>query len=102
MLRKLLCLLSLGSDVALQFVDQISTTLRAHALLFKRLYPDCIKPKFHHLFHVVDHMRNAQKLLRFWVAETAHRTTKSFANHTFGNYERSLTREMLNYMVSNV
>ena len=102
LLNQLLCLLSLGSDAAVQLVDQISTTVRAHALLFRRLYPDCIKPTFHHLFHVMDHMRNAQKLLSCWVTERAHRTTKSFANHTFGNYERSLTREMLNYMVSNV
>lgn len=101
LLNKLLSLLSLGSDSALQFVDEISRTLRAHAQLFKRLYPDCIKPKFHHVFHVVDHMKNARKLLSCWVTERAHRTTKSFASHTFGNYERSLTREMLNYMVSN-
>lgn len=99
LLRKLIDLLSMGADSALAHIDLISRTLREHGLLFRALYPDHIKPKFHHLFHVVDHMRNLNKLLSCFVTERKHRSTKAYANHTFKHYETTLATNMLNTMV---
>ena len=39
-----------------------------------RLYHHAIKPKYHHVFHVIDHLRQTGRLLSCFVTERKHRT----------------------------
>lgn len=97
-LADLMQLLSLGADKAARHVDQIERTIRDHAASFKAAYPNCIKPKWHHLFHVVDHIKSTGRLLNCFVTERKHRAAKAIANHTFRHYETTLTNDILNQM----
>ena len=68
-------------------------------MAFKEIYSDFIKPKYHHLYHVIDHIHSIGKLLNCFVTERKHRTMKSAATHSFRNYETTITYEILNKMV---
>ena len=80
-------------------IGLIEETLRQHGRLYSELYDDVVKPKFHHLYHVVDGMRAAGKLMSCCVTERRHRSTKMFANHTFRHYEATLTLDAFNRMI---
>ena len=99
LLDKLLKLFSLGSDTSPKHMCLIKRTIAEHAALFEELYPDVRKPKYHHLFHVVDHMENLGRLLSCFVTERKHRAVKHVANHLFRHFETALVTDMLNLMV---
>jgi len=101
LLDDLLRFLSLGADRAVEYIEQIERTIRDHAVAFKASYPDFIKPKYHHLFHIVDHMRSLGRLLDCFVTERKHRTAKATAGHVFRHYERTLTTDLLSRMIEN-
>ena len=100
LLDRLLKLFALGPQTAAQHRDRIRQCMLEHAVLYKTLYRDVIKPKFHHQFHLLDHIDQLDLLASCWVTERKHRATKQIANHTFGNYEKTLVRDMLNQHVS--
>jgi len=54
-----------------------------------------IKPKFHHLFHIPDHIKRTGKLCSCFVLERRHRGVKSAATNIFGNFEQALTSTQL-------
>jgi hypothetical protein len=99
LLDRMIKLFGLGAEKAVQHIDTIEKVVADHAKLYAALYSDVIKPKFHHLFHVVDHMRQTRRLLSCWVTERKHRTVKALANHIFRHFEKALTIDMLNIMV---
>ena len=99
LLDKLVKLLSLGAEAAMAWMDLIRDTIDQHASLYSSLYSSAVKPKFHHLHHVIDGMQGAGRLLSCWVTERRHRSTKAFANHTFRHYEATLTLDTFNRMV---
>lgn len=92
-LHLMLALFRSGPECAAQNVDNITAIIDRHADLFGRLYKSRIKPKYHHLFHIPDHAIHLGKLLSCFVTERKHRSVKSQASHTFGNFERSLLIE---------
>ena len=99
LLDKLLKLVSLGADTSAIYVAEIERVIKAHSIAFKELYREHIKPKYHHLHHVVDHIHSVGKLLNCFVTERKHRMMKAAANHAFKNYETTVTYELLNRMV---
>ena len=99
MLERLLKLFSLGAESAMPHVDLIERLIAEHAGLFKELYGDVIKPKFHHVYHIADHMRNLGRLLSCFVTERKHRTMKRTADHSFRNFETNLARDLLNLTI---
>ena len=99
LLDKLVKLLGLGSEKAMAWIHLIEETIDKHTSLYAVLYKDVVKPKFHHLHHVVDGMRATSRLLSCWATERYHRNSKAFANRTFRNFEAALTADALNRMV---
>jgi hypothetical protein len=49
MLNCIVGILSFGPDGAMPYIDQLRTLIARHAALYARLYPNTVKPKFHHL-----------------------------------------------------
>ena len=94
-LFKLIGILQLGPHRAMTYVDQLRDLIREHADLFTKLYPGHVKPKFHHLFHVVDNMKFLHVLLSCFVTERKHRATKRSALFIFRSIERGVIRDML-------
>lgn len=100
LLNRLLKLFALGAETAAQHRDRIRQCMLDHAKCFAALYSDVVKPKFHHQFHLDDHMEQLDLLTSCFVTERKHRTTKAIATHTFANYEKSLVQDMLIAQVS--
>ena len=95
----MLKLFSFGAETAAKHILLIEAVIKAHARAFEEIYGDVRKPKFHHLFHVVDHARNMKRLLSCFVTERKHRSIKHIANHLFRNFETALTTDILNLTV---
>lgn len=102
LLDKMLKLFSLGRDAARTHRELIRRTLHEHGRLYSKLFRDVVKPKFHHMYHLLDHLDDLGFLLNCFVTERKHRSTKAVANHMFRNYEIGLTRDMLNIQVQKV
>ena len=93
--HRIMDLVSLGSESAVPFVDELEATIAAHNAMFLELYGDVIKPKFHFLYHIVDHIRSIGRLLNCFVTERKHRSVKTLCAHIFNNFEKTLTRDVL-------
>ena len=100
LLTRLAMLLSLGPQGAAEQVGLIADVIYRHAVLFREIYKDHVKPKFHYLFHVPAHARRVGRLLNCFVTERGHRCTKTSANHIFRFYEMTLAKDMLNHIFS--
>ena len=94
-LDKLMKLFRLGPDEAPKHINLIERTISEHAMLFSRVYSDHVKPKYHDLFHVPDHIRSIGKLVSCFVTERRHRSVKTPAAHIYNNYETTLTAAQL-------
>jgi hypothetical protein len=99
-LDHMLKLFGLGPTLAAEHSRLAQALMHEHGQLYRRLFSDAIKPKFHHMYHLLDHMAGAGKLLSCFVTERKHRTTKAATNHTYGSYEPALVRDMLNAQVT--
>ena len=99
LLDRMLKLFSLGAETAANHIRLIENTIKTHAEAFAEIYGHVAKPKFHHLFHVVDHARNMNRLISCFVTERKHKTIKHIANHLFRNFETALTTDLLNLTV---
>ena len=94
-LRMIVGILQLGPSKAMNSVECLRRLIREHAELFVKLYDGHEKPKFHHLFHVVDNMEFLGKLLSCFVVERKHRTTKRCALFVFRCIDNVVVKDML-------
>jgi hypothetical protein len=94
-LHLIIGILSMGPSMAMPHVDRLRQLIREHAELFSRLYPDHVKPKFHHLFHIPENMLFLRKLLSCFVTERKHRATKRCALFVFRHIDNVVVKEML-------
>ena len=88
-------ILQLGPSGAMNHVERLRRLIREHAELFVKLYPGHAKPKFHHLFHIVDNMLFLGKLLSCFVTERKHRATKRCALFVFRCIDNVVVKEMV-------
>lgn len=95
-LRDIIGLLSLGAVDAVPHVETLRTLIKLHAELFNKLYPLAAKPKFHHLFHIVDNVIYLERLLSCFVTERKHRASKKSALHVYRHMEHTVLADMLN------
>jgi hypothetical protein len=65
-----------------------SSTL-LHARLYKKCYPDCLKPKFHAAFHLADFWRYWGVLVSCFAAERHHKLFKQVCQFSFNHYTRT-------------
>jgi hypothetical protein len=92
---QILQLLRMGADKACSRVDELQSLIEKRARLFVALYPGQAKPKFHHLFHIVENMRETGKLMSCWVTERKHRTLKQLATCNFSSFELQVTQQVI-------
>ena len=95
LLQQIIDILSLGSERAVHHAARLKTIIQEHNTLFTHLYPDAIKPKFHQLYHVMDHFESTGKLLSCWVTERKHRDCKNAALYAFRNIESTVARSIV-------
>jgi hypothetical protein len=95
LLHLIIGVLRLGPSMAMLYTDRLRDLIREHAELFTRLYPDSVRPKFHHLFHIVDNMLFLGALLSCFVCERKHRFTKRAALWVFRSIDNTVVKEML-------
>ena len=101
-LEELVALLSLGADGAMPHVKRIRQLIYEHGKLFKKLYPDQIRPKFHHLYHIPDNMEFLNTLLACFVCERKHKDAKDCARESFRFVEHCVIVDMVNRQCSKV
>ena len=98
LLNDIIDICRLGADKAMAHIDRLARVIAMHAEMFVELYPGAAKPKFHHLFHVIDNMRWLGKLLSCFVTERKHRSSKKAALHVFRHMEHTVLSDMVNQM----
>ena len=67
-------------------VPQLRQCIDDHARLHHTLYPICLKPKYHWLFHIPEHLQQFGVCLSCFAPERKHRMVKSMAAHVFNHY----------------
>jgi hypothetical protein len=95
LLHRMLALMCSGPSRAAGKVVELQSLIDRHAALFGELYDTCIKPKYHHLFHLPDHAVQLGKLLSCFVTERKHRTVKGPAASVYGNFEKAMLLDLL-------
>ena len=91
---------ALGPSGAVRHVALLRQLTIDHGNLFERLYPDAIKPKYHHLFHLPENMDYLGVLLSCFPTERKHRSGKSCALRVFRHYEHTVLRDLVNQQFS--
>jgi len=99
LLDRILKLCTLGPGKAAQHIDLLEATIDQHAELFAAVHGAVIKPKFHFLFHVVDHARDLGRLLSCFVTERRHRMVKAPSAYIYNQFERTLIASQLSSIV---
>ena len=86
------------AEASMLRLDTLQAKTAKHAALFVELYPDLVKPKFHHALHLVDNYRNIGRILSCFVTERKHKTIKSAAIYGFKHVEETITTLIVNEM----
>jgi hypothetical protein len=97
LLHHIVGIFRMGCEDAMQHVDTLKLLLRKHLAALIKLYGgDDLKPKAHHLFHVIDGMEWLGKLLSCFVTERKHREVKESALHVFRHIEHTTLVDLVN------
>jgi hypothetical protein len=102
LLDRLMKLLCLGTDTSVKHLAAIEHVIDKHAHIFAAVCPGVIKPKFHHLFHIPDHIINLKKLCSCFVTERRHRMVKAPAANVFNQFEKTVTLSQLTVVADRV
>jgi hypothetical protein len=84
-----------GPTASAGYAHVLKALIRTHHKLFVQLYKRYLKPKQHHLHHVVDVAHLIGKILSCFVTERKHKDVKKYAMHCFRHFEHSVTRDVL-------
>ena len=96
LLDELINYLRLGADSAVPHVDRIRQLIVDHNRMFALLYPDQIRPKFHHLYHIPENMKFLNKLVACFVLEQKHKATKDAARVVVRFIESCVIKDLVN------
>ena len=95
-------ILRLGAEDAMQHLDALHILISDHLAACVKLYGDYVKPKGHHMFHVVDGMRWVGRLLSCFVTERKHRMIKQCAVNVYRNFEHTVLTDVVNQSIEQV
>jgi len=96
-LHHMVGLLRLGPEKAMLPIDSLRQLIVKHAKAMVDLYgDDTVKPKAHHMHHVIDGMQWVGKLLACFVTERKHRDVKRSALHIFRHMEHTVLVDIVN------
>ena len=96
MLHRIVQVFALGPLGAMRYVDTLPQLIIDHGVLYDKLYPTMVKPKFHQLLHIPEDMQSLGALLSCFPTERKHRTVKSSALHIFRHFEHTVLRDLVN------
>ena len=96
LLVRILAITTCGPRAGAQRSRELGQSIIEHHELYRKLYPDFIKPKFHHLLHVEENCNHIGLLLSCFVTERKHRSVKRAGLWTFKNYEHTLIADIVN------
>ena len=101
MLCSMVSILRLSPSKVPKLVPQLKEVITQHHRLFIDVHgAEHLKPKSHHMFHVVDGVESLGKCLSCFVCERKHREVKASAVHVFRHFEATTLRDMLNSQVN--
>jgi len=96
MLYDIVEILSMGPHASIPHLNALSARITEHHEAFKLIYPGFIKPKWHHMLHIPDNMKELGVLLSCFVTERKHRIVKNAACHVFRHYEHTVLADLVN------
>jgi hypothetical protein len=102
MLDDLMSYLALGAEQAMKHVCKIRSLIYHHGKLFQKLYPDQIRPKFHHLYHIPDNMSFIRRLITCFVLERKHIQLKDAAREVLRYVESVVIADVVNRMCTHM
>ena len=95
-LLNILALLGLHSAV-LPRTATLRAEIVSHNDLFRRLYPNCVKPKFHWMYHLADCIERFRVNLCCFAPERKHRSVKELAAHVTNHHLATHVTTRLGY-----
>ena len=84
------------AEASMLHLSALEAKIAKHAVLFVELYPEHVKPKFHHMLHLVDDYRGIGRILSCFVTERKHKAIKSAAVNGFKHVEATITTLIVN------
>ena len=96
-LHHILGILATGTDKPMEYLGTLKELFpKLHERFLK--ITDSLKPKLHHMHHIIDHMEWIGKLLSCFVTERKHRQVKDAALHVFRYMEHTVLVDVVNQM----
>ena len=95
LLVDILGLLSCGGSRAVQYMDVLEDLIHRHHELYVALYPQTVKPKWHHMLHLAQQYRSMEKIISCFVTERKHRSLKRAALYVFRHLEHTSLADLL-------
>ena len=95
LLHMIVGVLSTGPDDAPHHTNTLERLMSEFHALFTNM-SDSLKPKLHHMHHIVDGIRWLGKALSCFVTERKHRTVKDSALHVFRHIEHTVLADIVN------
>lgn len=95
-LHHIMGIFRMGSEDSMKHIDTLRKLIKRHMKEFVRLYGTNVKPKAHHLFHVIDGMEWLGRLLSCFVTERKHRDVKRAALYVFRHLEHTVLVDLVN------
>jgi hypothetical protein len=95
LLAHILAICTCGPRGGAQRSRELGQSIIEHHTLYRKLYPEFIKPKFHHLLHLEENIDQIGLLLSCFVTERKHKSVKRAAYWTFSKYEHTLIADIV-------
>ena len=92
-LNQLVGYISLGAHSAMKYIGKIRSLYAQHAEMYRALYSDQIRPKFHHGFHLGE---NAIAFVSCFVTERKNKDTKAVVANKFRHIESASIVDLVN------
>ena len=89
-------ILRMGPEDSMKLCDTLLTLMSDYLEACTNLYGAYVKPKAHHMFHIVDGMLWLGRLLSCFVTERKHREIKAASLHVFRHLEHTVLRDVIN------
>ena len=97
LMHMVLGILSAGPEKPVKYVATLKVLIPKLHATFVRCW-DKLKPKIHHMHHIIDGMEWCGKLLSCFVTERKHRTVKNAALHVMRYIEHTVLIDVVNQM----
>ena len=95
MLYHIVGILRMGAEDAMRHVETLKILIADHMAACVRLYGTYVKPKGHHMFHIVEGMLWVGRLLSCFVTERKHREIKQCSVNVYRHFEHTVLSDVV-------